>query len=67
MVTFERALGFPHADGHHLEQSALNLAGEIRVRLDPVQQHHAIGFPCEAVHEDLKTLGRRSQGNRFHG
>ena len=67
MVAFERALGFSHAHGDHLEQPALNLAGEIRVRLDPVQQHDAIGFPSEAVHVDLKTLGGRSQGNRLHG
>ena len=47
------ALLLAQADGDHLQQAALDLAGEVGVRLDPVDRHDQVRvLERVAVHED---------------
>src|ERR1022692_854142 len=60
-----RAREFPQTDGHHFEQAAFDLAGEIRVPLDAAYQHHAIGIVRRLVHEGFDAFGGFAQGHHF--
>ena len=64
MITL-RAGEFPQADGHHLEQPALDLAGEIGVPLDPAHQHHPVGIVRHLIHEGFDAVGRLAERHHF--
>ena len=65
-VTLARALDLTHAHSHHFEQTALDLAGEVRVRLDPVDHHDPVGLRSRAVHERLEAFGGFAQRGSGH-
>ena len=65
-MTLGGPLQFGHADGDHLQHTALDLAGEIGVGLDAVHYHHAIGLPGIPIHKDGKTLRRLAQKHGLH-
>src|SRR3970040_2285941 len=45
------------ADRHHLEEARLELALEVRVRLDPVDHADPVGLGCFAVEPDGEAEG----------
>src|SRR5207245_10955421 len=65
-VALAGALDLTHAHGHHFEQAALDLAGEVRVRLDPVHHHDPVSFRSRAVHEHLEAFGGFAQRRSRH-
>ena len=60
------ALFLAQADRHDLHQTAFDLAVEIRVRLDAVEQQNAVRLMRVAVHVDRVTFRRIPQVNRLH-
>ena len=56
---------FAEADGHHLEEAAFDIAGEIGVPLHAAHQHHAVALEGVAVHEGFDALGRASHRNHI--
>ena len=56
---------FAQPDGHHFEQAAFDLAGEIGVPLDAAHQHDAIGFVSHAVHEGFDAVGGLAERDHF--
>src|SRR5437660_1037187 len=65
-VTLAGALDLTHAHGHHFEQAALDLAGEVCVGFDPVDHYDPIRFASRPVHEYLEAFGSFAQRGSRH-
>ena len=56
-----------NANRQHLEQAALNVADELRVVLDPVDQHDVVAFKTGPVGEDGDAVSRAANLDAIHG
>ena len=61
------AMVFAEADGHHLEQTALDGAAEIGVRFHPVDDADVIRLGGILVEPHRDAVGRLAELHHFHG
>ena len=61
------AANLAHADGHHLDQAAFDVASEAGVGLDSVDQHNAVRLNGIGVGVDRHAAVELSQNSGVHG